>query len=56
MEHKEIPLDIKSEEFVKVRSISITKDQSDFLYKNKISPQKLFAKAITELMSDLKIE
>jgi hypothetical protein len=49
---KEITEDIRAEEFVKLKSISILKSQSKFLYDNKISPQKLLAKAINELMEE----
>ena len=45
------PEEILTEKFVRLKSISITKEQSEFLYKNKISPQKLLSKSINDLMS-----
>ena len=49
----EIPEHLRSEQFVRLKSMSISKAQSDFLYKHKVSPQKLLADAIEKLMKDV---
>ena len=49
---KEIPEDLKTVKYVRLSNLSISKEQSDFLYANKVSPQKLLEKAINELMKD----
>lgn len=49
---KEIPEKLKTKKYVKLRSISISEEQSKWLYENKVSPQALLSDAIDSLMKD----
>lgn len=48
----EIPQEVRAKKYVKLKSIGITEEQSQWLYENKVSPQALLAHTIDKLMNN----